>query len=291
MRNLSSSLLAVAALFLLVSCSGDETGTSGADTDTTQPDSDQVTGVQLEMVDIPAGEFWMGCNGAVDEWCEDDEYPYHAVMLSAYKIGKYEVTVGEYQKCVASGVCNNSGAILHYSADTENSSCHFGMVGKENYPMNCVTWYGAKAFCEWIGGRLPTEAEWEKAARGTDGRKYPWGNEEATCIYAVMSDSNAGGDGCGTNGPMPRGSISVGKSPYGAYDMAGNVWEWVSDWYAEDYYEETPTNNPMGPGSGEYRVMRGGAWDEDSSDEMRVSYRNYEYPSAYADNLGFRCAK
>jgi formylglycine-generating enzyme required for sulfatase activity len=210
------------------------------------------------MVEVPAGEFWMGCNEAVDTECESEESPYHAVTLSAYKIGKYEVTVGEYQKCVTNGACNNSGN-TQYSTNTDYSYCNLGVTGKDYHPMQCVSWYGAKAYCEYIGQRLPTEAEWEKAARGTDGRKYPWGNEQVSCDYAVMNDPNAGGDGCGNGGTMPVGSKEAGKSLYGTYDMMGNVWEWVNDWYDGTYYESSPTNDPAGPETGGLRVLRGGA--------------------------------
>jgi len=268
-------------------------------TDTEQPDVDYGTGTPGEMVDIPAGEFQMGCNSAVDAQCGDDENPYHAVTLSAYKIGKYEVTVGEYQKCVTNGACNNSGEYTHYCCtNTDNSYCNYGAQGKGSHPMQCVTWYGAKAYCEWIGGRLPSEAEWEKAARGTDGRKYPWGNTpEASCDYAVMDDSNAGGDGCGTGGSMPVGSKPNGVSPYGVHDMIGNVWEWVNDWYGEDYYEITPTNNPAGPETGANRVLRGGSWlsrydfTYNNVLLLRVSNRsNYRPDSSTYYYSGFRCA-
>ncbi|HNT29199.1 MAG TPA: formylglycine-generating enzyme family protein, partial [bacterium] len=141
------------------------------DSDVEDPDVDYGTGTPGEMVDIPAGEFQMGCNEGVDTECSEDEKPYHAVILSPYKIGKYEVTGGEYQQCVTSGACNNSNdEEPHYRTNSDNLFCNLGAAGKEDHPMQCVTWYGAKAYCKWIGGRLPSEAEWEKAARGTDGR-------------------------------------------------------------------------------------------------------------------------
>ncbi|HNT28870.1 MAG TPA: SUMF1/EgtB/PvdO family nonheme iron enzyme [bacterium] len=243
------------------------------------------------MIDIPAGEIQMGCNETVDDQCSEDEAPYHAVTLSAYKIGKYEVIVGEYQQCVTNGACNNSGEYDHYYTNNDSSFCNLGATGKESHPMQCVTWYGAKAYCEWIGGRLPTEAEWEKAARGTDGRKYPWGNEDATCDYAVMFDPNAGGGGCGTGGTMPVGSKPNGVSPYGAYDMAGNVREWVNDWYASDYYAASPTNDPTGPETGDYRVSRGGSWLSVDGRGLRASYRSHGHPDGNDGGGGFRCAK
>ncbi|HNT27901.1 MAG TPA: SUMF1/EgtB/PvdO family nonheme iron enzyme, partial [bacterium] len=125
-----------------------------------------------------------------------------------------------------------------------------------------------------------------------DGRKYPWGNTpEASCDYAVMDDSNAGGNGCGTDGTMPVGSKPNGVSPYGAYDMIGNVWEWVNDWYASDYYASSPTNDPTGPETGANRVLRGGAWNRYSDINLRASYRNLDPPEYYyLDYRGFRCA-
>ena len=244
-----------------------------------------------EMVDVPAGEFQMGCNPAVGE-CGSDEKPYHAVTLSAYKIGKYEVAAGEYQECVTNGACNNSNKNEpHYYTSTDHSPCNLGAIGKDGHPMQCVTWYGAKAYCEWIGGRLPTEAEWEKAARGTDGRKYPWGNEKATCDYAVMDDGGAGGEGCGTGGTMPIGSKEAGKSPYGAYNMAGNVWEWVNDRYDGTYYETSPANNPAGPETGDGRVLRGGSWGNASGGNLSASNRDYITPGDASTSRGFRCAK
>ncbi|HOW50960.1 MAG TPA: formylglycine-generating enzyme family protein [bacterium] len=277
MNRFLTVILAFAALLFAVSCGG-------------HGGPDDIGG----MVDVPAGEFQMGCNSAVDDQCRGNESPYHAVTLSTYKIGKYEVTVGEYQKCVANGACNNSNENEpHYWTNTDDSYCNLGATGKENHPMQCVTWYGAKAYCEYIGQRLPTEAEWEKAARGTDGRKYPWGNETATCDYAVMHDDNADGDGCGSGGTMPIGSKEAGKSPYGAYDMAGNVWEWVNDWYGETYYETTPTNNPAGPDSGDSRVLRGGSWGLNYDyGHLRASFRSPALsPAVNSLDHGFRCAK
>ena len=237
---------------------------------------------------VPAGSFWMGCNESIDSLCASKEYPYHEVTLSAYKIDKYEVTVAQYQACVSDGACNNNSSELHYKTTEDNSSCNLGASEKDDHPMNCVTWYGAKAYCEWLGKRLPTEAEWEKAARGTDGRVYLWGNETATCEYAVMSDSDAGGDGCGTGGTMAVGSKKTGISPYGAYDMSGNVWEWCSDWYDIDYYKISPSENPTGPESGSVRVLRGGSWENQYKD-VRTSTRGSRAPVAVYTRYGFRC--
>jgi formylglycine-generating enzyme required for sulfatase activity len=240
------------------------------------------------MATVEAGPFNMGCNGAVDNDCNNNESPYHTVTLSFYQIDIYEVTVSKYQSCIDDGACNNdNGSEPHYYTTTNYSFCNLGASGKDNHPMNCVSWYGAKAYCEWVGKRLLTEAEWEKASRGTDGRIYPWGNEEATCDYAVMYDS---GNGCGTNDTMEVGSKPNGVSPYGLYDMSGSVWEWVSDWYGADYYATFSTSNPTGPESGMTRVLRGGSWVSYPYNLRSSSRRNYS-PTLRDYDVGFRCAK
>jgi len=270
MKNGAIALTVLLSIFFGVSCGdGGSAGTPG------------------EMVEVPAGTFQMGCNSAVDTECKPHESPYHAVTLSAYKIGKYEVTVGEYQKCVDDGACNNNGAEEHYISHVDSEDrCNFGMSDRTDHPINCVTWFGAKAFCEWAGGRLPTEAEWEKAARGTDGRKYPWGNEERSCDYAMIS-------ACGVEATIAVGSKEAGVSPYGAYDMVGNVWEWVEDWYSESYYGTSPAKDPTGPEAGTYRVLRGGSWAADDPSDARVSSRFYYDFDGYYNkpSYGFRCAK
>ena len=250
------------------------------------------------MVEIPAGSFMMGCSESDSDcdYCDYDEYPYHEVTLSAYSIDKYEVTVGDYQKCVDTGNCNNENENEpQYTTNTDDSDCNLGASGKDNHPMNCVSWYGAKAYCEWVGKRLPTEAEWEKAARGTNGSTYPWGYYLATCDYAVMFDSYTDGEGCRTGGTWEVGSKPKGISPFGAYDMAGNVWEWCSDWYDNDYYETSSAENPTGPETGIYRISRGGSWNAGDSHYsyryMRASIRYGILPDFLINDQGFRCAK
>ena len=229
---------------------------------------------------IPAGSFWMGCNSAVDNDCDSDESPYHEVTLSGYYIDKTEVTVDDYAVCVTAGACT--------APSTASSYCNWEVSGKGNHPVNCVNWSQAGEYCTWAGKRLPTEAEWEKAARGTDGRKYPWGNEDATCEYAVMDD---GGNGCGTDSTWNVCSKSpAGDSPYGLCDMSGNVWEWVSDWYDSGYYTNSPASNPTGPVSGPPRVYRGGSWYS-CARYVRAALRNYVDPRSRSGSLGFRCVR
>lgn len=249
-----------------------------------------------EMVDIPAGKFWMGCNEIKDYDCLIVEFPYHEVFLPAYKIDKYEVTVSQYLSCVEAGKCNNDDKEKpHYVEKSDGLYCMLG-TGGSRYPVNCISWYGAKAYCEWVGKRLPTEAEWEKAARGTDGRTYPWGSGGASCFQAVIFEEiydngpDTTGCGCGSGGPWAVGSKPDGVSPYGVYDMSGNVYEWCSDWYDGDYYSFSPSDNPTGPKSGKSRVVRGGYWCSEE-ESVRASYRDGGSPDIRLDINGFRCAK
>ncbi|MBW1811877.1 MAG: SUMF1/EgtB/PvdO family nonheme iron enzyme [Deltaproteobacteria bacterium] len=227
---------------------------------------------------VPEGPFWMGCNEDVDLFCENNEYPYHEVYLDAFEINMFEVTQAEYFLCVLEGIC-------------EMPVGYFDPESHGDDPVVYMYWEGATAFCQWAGKRLCTEAEWEKAARGTDGRRYPWGNEPATCEFAVMND---GGDGCGTGGMMPVGSRPAGAGPFGTHDQAGNVWELVNDYYSETYYSECITNcsNPTGPSEAESdhgdHVVRGGdflSW----ADKMRVSWRYQD--TFWPSFMGFRCCR
>ena len=230
------------------------------------------------MVFIPAGDFMMGCNEAVDNQCQDDEKPYHKVYLDAYYVNKYEVTVAEYEKCVNSGKCE---------APSTGGSCNWGNSDRGNHPVNCGDWSQASAYCGWAGKRLPTEAEWEKAARGTDGRVYPYGNQ-FDCGKSCNSVSP-----CSHNSTCPVGSYAQDKSPYGVMDMAGNVWEWVQDWYEGTYYKNSATQNPQGPSSGSaHRALRCGSWQSlGTPGDWRASGRNWDNPTGRDVNIGFRCVR
>ena len=220
------------------------------------------------MVLVPAGEFWMGCNYQAER-CADDERPYHKVYLDAYYIDKYEVTQADFNKCVSVGQCNANEKEEGFAGDRQ--------------PVVRVSWFDANIYCQWVGKRLPTETEWEKAARGTDGRVYPWGNE----IDALKA--NYGKDP-GVGRTTPVGTYPAGASPYGALDMAGNVWNWVADWYDENYYKSSPDHNPKGPLSGQARVLRGGAWKY-MANVLHSSLRGYDDPAGRYNSVGFRCAK
>ena len=236
------------------------------------------------MVLVPAGEFIMGSSNNTNH---PEEHPAHPVYLDAYYIDKYEVTVAEYAKCHAAGKCATPATGLFYN---------FGQPGKAHHPINGVSWHDAVSYCRWVKKRLPTEAEWEKAARGTDGRVYPWGNEDASCNYAVINEHVTqvpevnSTTGCGVKSTWPVGSKPKGISPYGALDMAGNVWEWVSDWYDTAYYATSPGKNPQGPSSGTLRTLRGGAWNHDWNC-ARTADRGWSDPQQKNVSDGFRCAK
>jgi formylglycine-generating enzyme required for sulfatase activity len=233
-----------------------------------------------EMVSVPAAAFEMGCNGAVDTECGLNEGPYHGVSVPAFQIDKYEVTAGEFKGCVAAGACTEP--------TVENPACTYTEEKSRN-PVTCVTWRQAKAYCIWAGKRLPTEAEWELAARGTDGRKYPWGNEPLPdCSRAVMRVSMQEVEGCGTGGTMPVGSMPAGAGPFGAMDMVGNAWEFVEDGYHEDYTGAPTDGSAWLSGAG--KVVRGGGFDNAAS-SLRTSARESGAEEGWMINTGFRCAK
>ncbi len=229
-----------------------------------------------EMVFVPAAQFAMGSTQG-----DADELPIHTVYVDAYWIDRFEVTVDAWNACVSAGGCGGSNG---------SSSCNVNRPDRGSHPYNCATWTQAHNYCAWAGKRLPTEAEWERAARGTTAATYPWGETEPTCDYAVIWDSALGTFGCGVNHTQPVGSRAAGSSASGALDMTGNVWEWVNDWYAADYYANSPATNPAGPATGTLRVLRGGSWYESGPGDLRAAFRNAKSPTQSFVNNGFRCA-
>jgi formylglycine-generating enzyme required for sulfatase activity len=241
-----------------------------------------------EMVLVPAGEFIMGSAGDELDHLKasresfGDEIPRHRVYLDAFYIDKFEVTNARFQRFVqATGyrtLAERAGDDATWRAPRDSGS---NITGLEQHPVVQVSQEDAKAYCTWAGKRLPAEAEWEKAARGTDGRTYPWGNQ---------FDSRQGNFEGKNKGTVPVGSYEGGKSPYGAHDMAGNVLEWVADWYDVNYYRNSLARNPQGPASGDRAVLRGGGWNNGALN-VRAPSRNRNAPANRAGGIGFRCAK
>jgi iron(II)-dependent oxidoreductase len=248
------------------------------------------------MVLVPAGEFPMGSEAAEVEELQHllrrlppevldrltDQVPKHHVYLDAFYIDKYEVTNALYTQFVQA-----TGRLAPRLSGARE-------FNQPQQPVVGVIWREAQAYCTWAGKRLPTEAEWEKAARGPEGRFYPWGNhfdgsQTNYCDTRCSFDWKDAAVDDGYAKTAPVGSYTHGKSPYGAYDMSGNVWEWVADWYAEDYYQHSPTRNPPGPVSGGRKVARGGAWFVPAPATRTTIRRNYD-ANYWGDNIGLRCA-
>jgi eukaryotic-like serine/threonine-protein kinase len=225
---------------------------------------------------VPAGAFLMGSTDA-DRMAADDEKPSHTVYLDAFWIDRTEVTNAMYAKCVLAGVCQPPRSL-----SSRRRVKYYGNQQYDNYPVINVTWSDALAYCAWADGRLPTEAEWEKAARGADGRMFVWGNQSPDAQKANYVDSGMGDT-------ASVGAYLQGASPYGALDMAGNVMEWVADLYGETYYASSPTRNPQGPASSHFRVVRGGSY-ESPLRYLRVAARDYRSSADVYDYWGFRCA-
>jgi formylglycine-generating enzyme required for sulfatase activity len=230
------------------------------------------------MILVEAGEFLMGSTEA-DADARSHEKPQHKVYLSAFTIDKTEVTNAMYRACVEAGFCTPPR-----QTKSSTQADYYGNPDFDDYPVIFVSWNQAVSYCGWRRARLPTEAQWEKAARGVDGRIYPWG-EGIDCTRA-----NYGGTSGCMGDAAEVGSYPDGASPFGVLDMSGNVWEWVNDWYLDIFYEESPFRNPKGPTSGERRIVRGGAWN--SGDTLvRAAHRQYLDPSDSDGYLGFRCAR
>ena len=225
---------------------------------------------ERSMALVPAGEFIMGSATG-----DADEQPVRRIYMDTFSMDRYQVSVGQYAKFLES---TSQAAPPDWSI--MNKSRH------QNRPVVNVDWADAAAYCTWAGKRLPTEAEWEKAARGADGRTYPWGNELPRGFHANMKKEKWSDHYV----LSPVGMYEEGKSPYGIYDMAGNVWEWISDWYDADYYTTGPSKNPTGPPKGQAKVIRGGSWGSGAKD-LRSSDRDSHLPSARGMGTGFRCVK
>ncbi|NJN80002.1 MAG: formylglycine-generating enzyme family protein [Anaerolineales bacterium] len=217
------------------------------------------------LIYIPAGDFTMGDNGF--------DAPIHTVTLDGYWIQQTKVTNRMYEQCVKSGSCT--------SPTQELGGPVFSNPEFASHPIVGVTWDQAQAYCTWIQGSLPTEAQWEKAARGLSGNPYPWGSASPSC--SLLNFTNCTGRTSNVN------VFEFGKSPFGLFDMAGNVFEWVADWYDLNYYSQSPSANPVGPQSGQYRVIRGSSFETDDS-QIASAIRRFNEQTDSARDIGFRCA-
>lgn len=281
---------------------------------------------------VPAGEFLMGMDSG-----KADAAPAHTVYLDSFWIDKFEVTNIKYRRCVDAGGCtapntkalpasqNGVSSMDSRAQDTPTLIMARGWDNTyySNYPVINVTWEQADAYCRWTGGRLPTEAEWEKAARGTDGRVFPWGTEEPYTVYRSIEDGSIIPESTPVvivpvqtqrkhravinsieayvaylqlnflsrfEAPQEVGSYPDGISPYGALDMAGNVWEYVSDWYDKTFYANSPLKNPTGPETGTLHIVRGGSWWSDNSTIHTYDRVNTTANGVGIFTVGFRCA-
>ncbi len=227
----------------------------------------------VPMVSVPAGPFAMGIDSLQGL---EDERPQHLVTLDAFEIDRYETTTSQYARFLAA-----THRVPPWQWETVNLAEH------GDRPVIGVDWVDADAYCRWAGKRLPTEAEWEKAARGTDSRLFPWGGQAPTAEHA----NHALGARFSYNQVlMPVGRYEKGKSPYGVYDMAGNVYEWVQDWYDGAYYDKSPERNPAGPETGQFKVVRGGSWSD--LPKYLLTYARFKLPPQTRNSFtGFRCAK
>lgn len=222
------------------------------------------------MISVPAGEFVMG-----SEEGGFDEKPPRRVYVDAFEINRYEVTQYDYAEFVRA--TGHRSPLSRYLKNIES-------FNDQNQPVVYVTWEDAEAFCRWKGGRLPTEAEWERASKGTDAAAWPWGSEPKPIFANFLGADDQ------IHYTAAVGSFEHDKSPYQIYDMAGNVREWVQDWYDEHYYRRAPNRNPKGPEQGDMKTLRGGSWN-DSAVSGRTSARMKMFPDYRDTTVGFRCAR
>ncbi|GAB2197536.1 formylglycine-generating enzyme family protein [Sessilibacter sp. MAH4] len=243
-----------------------------------------------ERVLIKAGAFQMGCS-INDTHCEQDEGEAGGVRVEvpSFYIDQYEVTVAQYQGCIDEGKCDRP------KDHDRNKYCNLGAPGRDNHPVNCVDWQQALTYCQSKNGRLPYEAEWEKAARATSKTRYPWG-QEVSCANAIVDDGVTQGsvanepDGCGEDRTWPVGSKPA--NGYGLYDMHGNAGEWTMNWYTANGLSIYAEGDLQAPANGARKVVRGGSWDENKNN-LRSSFRNVKLPDSgktVYGSIGFRCA-
>jgi len=230
----------------------------------------------MELVCVPAGAFFMGANDEI-HYAAPDEKPYHHVTLSAYWIDEYEVSNAQYAKCVKDGACTMPGqtkSVLH--------SDYYYSVSFQNFPVESINWNQAKAYCEWAKRQLPTEAQWERAARGDNGAYYPWGNADGSCDKVNFK-------GCGGQDSIAVDNNPKGISPYGAFNMSGNVQEWVNDWEDPTYYQNSlDAVDPQGPYTGSDHIMRGGSFGM-TLDHVYAFSKKTATAGFFDFNTGFRC--
>jgi formylglycine-generating enzyme required for sulfatase activity len=249
----------------------------------------------MKLIGIPAGGFWMGSDKD-DVFAEPDEWPQRRVQLAGYWMDETEVTNAEYARCVSAGACTPPPTVF----GAFSPHAYYGEAAYDDYPVVNVTWEQASQYCTWAGRRLPTEAEWEKAARGVSGRRFPWEwigvadpeklnfcDQRCDFVWHVADVD----DGYAETAPV--GSYPKGASPYKVLDMAGNVWEWTADWYGAGYYKEGPARDPLGPDTGIWRVVRGGSWLDGVRGRTlvyaRSANRYYQFPDTARSDIGFRC--
>jgi formylglycine-generating enzyme required for sulfatase activity len=282
MRNPWAVSMLLLALVAGWGCGNDDDDGTASDADTdadtdadADADADTDADTDLTWVSIPGGTFQMGSTEGYS-----DELPVHGVTVPAFEMLETEVTVAQYAECVTSSACTEPGT---------GTYGNWNDPGYEDHPVNYVDWSQAVAFCQWVGGRLPSEAEWEYAARsGGQDIDYPWGDETATCDYAVMYGTTD--YGCDTGRTWAVCSKTAGNTDQGLCDMAGNVWEWVQDWYHSSYTGAPADGSAWEVPSGSGRVNRGGSFYDDA-DTLRAARRGVNYPSFQYADLGFRCAR
>jgi formylglycine-generating enzyme required for sulfatase activity len=235
----------------------------------------------MTLVYIPSGDFAMGGISG-----NPDETPVHVVSLDAYWMDTTEVTNAMFAKFLNVAGNQTEGGVTWLDMKeplvwvSGKDGIWQALVGKDDYPIVGVSWYGAKAYCEWSGRSLPTEAQWEYAAKGVEGFRFPWGGDGSGCDRSQFL-------GCGSR-PVEVGSLPFGASPFGVYEMAGNVAEWVGDRYAADYYQKSPRQNPTGPINGYYRVLRGGSWGS-TYIGLQTTHRVWTGADTRDSDIGFRC--